>query len=113
MKRILLIAAAFALPGCATLGVPTTENVSVVGDQVVLRSGQALIIAHNGYQSAAAIAELAVKSGQLSNEQLLKLRELNNEALRRLEQAQAGRDVAANAAGIMELTVQILAIARR
>lgn len=77
MKKLFLIAAALALPGCAA-ALPTVIDTVVslakpaeaVGDKVVLEGTRGLVVAHNGYQAAAALAAAAVRSDKLNPSQV-------------------------------------------
>lgn len=108
MKRILLpllLSISLAATGCQTTS--ESEPIVATGQNVIVRSAQALIVAHNAYQGATAAAELAVKSGRLTDDQLIRLKALNDKALGLLAQADAGRDVALNAAQVMGVVAQI------
>lgn len=124
MKRFLIAAAAsLSLSGCtpalmlaaetagsviaANTAAPTTDN------RVIVAGTQGLIVAHNAYQGAAAVAEAAVRAGLVTGDKLNQLEKLNNEAKYYLDQADRGKDVAANVARVFNLIPQIRALAGR
>lgn len=80
---------------------------SSVGDVVVMRATQGLIVANNGYQGAAAVAELYVRSGHATPAQLARIRALNDRAIFLLEHGQTGLSVAQRAAEVMNIVAEL------
>jgi hypothetical protein len=77
MKKLLIIGAALALPGCAAaLPIALDSAVSIlkpaapIGDKVVLEGTRGLIIAHNGYQAAARLAAAFIRSDRATPAQV-------------------------------------------
>lgn len=76
MKKFLAIAACLSLTSCAAalpaIGTLVTSALpaKAVGDTVVLEGTRGLILAHNGYQAALALATAAVKSNRLTPAQV-------------------------------------------
>jgi hypothetical protein len=75
--RTLLIASALALSGCAAVAPTVIDTIvslakpaEAVGDKVVLEGTRGLVIAHNGYQAALALASAAVRSDKLNPSQV-------------------------------------------
>lgn len=113
MKKVLIIAAAFALPACAAVPLALDTAVSIlkpaapVGDKVVLESTRGLVLAHNAYQAAATTAALAVRSGRLSPAQVDAIEKANNDALDLLNGADATLSTAERVAAILNVTNEI------
>lgn len=119
MKRLVLIAAAFALPACTSTGssgagnpnnpppINTDRQAFATADRVMVPTGKALIVAHNAYQAAAAAATLAVQSGVITGDNLTRLEALNNRARYLLSQADAGYNVGQNAAEVINIVTDI------
>ena len=112
MKKVLIIAAAFALPGCAGMAALDTavsilKPAAPVGDKVVLEGTRGLVLAHNAYQAAAAAAAAAVRSGRLSPSQVDRVEAANAKALGLLNGADATLTTAQRVAGILNATNEI------
>lgn len=86
--------------------VPTSAASPVV-DGVVMRGTQGLIVANNAYQSAAAIAEVYVRSGRATPAQLTRIRTLNNRAIVLLEGGATGLNVAQRAAEVLNIVSEL------
>jgi hypothetical protein len=113
MKKILLIAAAFALPGCAALtamdaAVSILKPADAVGDKVILEGTRGLVLAHNAYQAAAATASAAVRSGRLSPAQVDKIEAANAKALEMLNSAEGTLSTTERVAAILNATNDII-----
>lgn len=111
MKRLFILPAALALANCS-VALPTaistiTEAVAVNQDKVAVPATQALIVAHNAYQGAAAAATLAVESGMFPKDKLDQLSAWNNWGKAALDRADQGIDVATNAAMAMNAVAAI------
>jgi hypothetical protein len=114
MKKLLIIAAALALPGCAAaLPVALDTLVSIakpadaVGDKVVLEGTRGLILAHNAYQGAAMAATAAVKTGRLSSQQLDAIEAANTKALALLNDGNTALSTAERVAGVLNAANEI------
>lgn len=114
MKKFLIIAAAFALPGCAAaLPVALDTLVSIAkpaeaaGDKVVLEGTRGLILAHNAYQGVAQLATAAVKTGRLSSQQLDAIESANTRALALLNGADTTLSTAERVAGVLNAANEI------
>lgn len=78
-----------------------------VGEQVVMRGTQGLIVAHNAYQTAAAVATAYVRSGQATPAQLARIRSLNDRAIALLETGGTGLSVAQRAAEVLNIVAEL------
>ena len=122
MKRLLFIPlASLALAGCGPLAAigsvaSITEAIAVNKDKVLVPATQALIVAHNAYQGAAAAATGAVTAcSAVPNiapcvalkARLPQIEALNTRAVSLLAKADAGQDVAANAAEVMNIVATL------
>lgn len=119
MKRLAILIVAPLLANCAAI--PTaisaigglTQAVSVNQDKVLVPATQALIIAHNAYQSAAAAATAAITAGLVPKEKLPQIAALDNRAKALLDQADAGQNVAQNVAEVMNIISTMKSLAGR
>lgn len=111
MKKFLLVPACLALANCAAIPALLTQAVSV-GQTVQVPATQALIVAHNAYQAAAEAATTTINTcvavnfaGPCSSlkARLPQVKALSDKAVELLNEADAGRDVAANAAEVMNI----------
>ena len=126
MKRLLIIPAALALANCAAI--PTaistigglSQAVSVNQDKVLIPATQALIVAHNAYQGAAAAAtgaiNLCTKTPQLAPcvsllRKIDQIGALSDRAKALLDEADRGHNVAANAAEVMNIVTSMKSLA--
>lgn len=91
---------AVAVPAAAT-------GRATVGDQVVLRGTQGLIVAHNAYQTAAAVATGYVRSGRATPAQLTRIRQLNDRAHSLLQTGGTGLSVAQRAAEVLNIVAEL------
>lgn len=125
MLAPLILAASLILSACALIGAgqalatavqavagtPASEasghTARPVGDTVVLRGTQGLIVAHNAYQTAAAVARVYVQSGFASPAQLNRIEALNNRAIQLLEVGDRGLSVAQRAAEVMNIVAEL------
>lgn len=109
LAPVLLSASACqTLPTFAPVTVPTTvAEATAVSDKVVLGGSQALIVAHNAYQGAAAAAEAAVKAGLIQGENLDRLAILNTRAVTLLQTADSGQSVALRSAEVFNIVAEI------
>lgn len=124
--KFLIIAAAPIMASCAALpaisaGLSVVQAYAANKHKVVVPATQALIIAHNAYQGAAAAAALAIKTCTITPtvgpcpsvmQNLDKLDEYNNLAKSLLDKADAGQDIAANSAGVMNLVSRMHSLLR-
>jgi hypothetical protein len=114
MKK-LIIAAALALSGCAAalpIAVDTfvslAKPAAATGDKVILEGTRGLIIAHNGYQAAAALAAAAVRSDKLNPSQVDMIEKADAEASYYLDGAGKVLPIAERAAGILNAQNNVL-----
>lgn len=112
-RGLMVMLAAAMLPACAavapmlgTIGT-VSDAISSRGNTVLLGGTKGLLMAHNAYQGAAAIATVAVKSGRLSGNQLNSLDRLNDQALAILVGARSARDQAKAAAELFTIVDRI------
>lgn len=122
--------AALLLSGCGVLTAATAVSNIVSGlsqpatatadNRIVVGATQGLIIAHNGYQGAAAIAEGAVRACAAAPTvgpcpkvmaNLDKIAKLSDQAKFLLDQADRGQNVAQNVAEVWNIIPQIRALA--
>ncbi len=115
MKRLLVIPAALALANCAAI--PTvlstvTQAVAVDQNKVLVPATQALLVAHNAYQAAAAAATTAITTCTAVNfvgpcaslkAKLPQIAALSDRAKALLDEADKGQNVAQNAAEVMNI----------
>lgn len=139
MKRIGILAVALSLTACAAVAGATqiisaiqtvaavagrpasTEQTAAVatvphgtvGDAVVMRGTQALLVAHNAYQTAASVAQAWVASGQATPAQLNRIEQLNDRALSLLETGGRGLTIAQRAAEVMNIVAELNLFGRR
>lgn len=130
LRTALAVLAAASLCACAALGaagtiadtisaiatvagrpanaqIEQTATTSTVGDHVVLRGTQGLIVAHNAYQTAAAAATLYVQSGRATPAQLARIRTLNDRALFLLDTGGTGLSLAQRAAEVLNIVAEL------
>jgi hypothetical protein len=129
--RLLLIAPMLALAACAAVGAmtsighvidavatvagqpanPTANQTAVAtttaGGTVIMHGTQGLIVANNGYQAAAAIAEAYVRAGHATPAQLARIRMLNDRAIVLLEGGATGLTVAQRAAEVLNIVAEL------
>lgn len=120
MKRLVLIAAAFALPlgGCAAIapailsGIVSASNpAEAVGDKVLLEGTRALVLAHNAYQGATAVVTPLVRQDVFNATQLDMIETLSNQAVALLEGADGTLSEAERASGVFTIASQLNSIA--
>lgn len=115
MRALLIVLAApllLATSSCAAVSaigsIPAAiETVSNVGNTVQIRGIQALIVAEETYQGVNRVAKVAVQSGRLNREQLLRVQALNNQILGIFEKAKTVADEDSKA----KLAAQALSLA--
>jgi hypothetical protein len=114
MKK-LIIAAALALSGCAAalpIAVDTfvslAKPAAATGDKVILEGTRGLIIAHNGYQAAAALATAAINSDKLNPSQVDMIEKANQQAFYYLNGAGKALPIAERAAALLNAQNNIL-----
>jgi hypothetical protein len=78
-----------------------------VGDVVVMRGTQGLIVANNAYQGSAAVAEAYVRTGRATPAQLARIRVLSDRALLLLERGEGGLTVAQRAAEVLNIVAEL------
>lgn len=88
-----------------TAAVVSTKG--TVGDSVVMRGTQGLIVANNAYQAAAGIAEAYVRSGHATPAQLARIRALNDRAISLLEYGGTGLSIAQRAAEVLNIVAEL------
>ena len=118
MKRFLLAPlAALSLTACGPMAVVSgigtiSEAIAVNKDKVLVPATQALVVAHNAYQAAAGAAAGAITACSAAptfgpcpalKAKLPQIEALNARAVMLLAKADAGQDVAANAAEVMNI----------
>lgn len=110
MKKLflLLIPLSLATSSCTALGAAGAvlgvgDGISASSDKVVLQGTKALAIAADAYAGAASSAAVVVRGGHLSNAQVTKLRELNDKALKLINQADTGLSYAQRAAQVYSI----------
>lgn len=125
MRRLLIIPAALALANCAAIPAaigPITQAIAVNKDKVLVPATQALIVAHNAYQGAALTAAAALNACNLTpnlspcvalKARVPQIEALSNRAVALLAQADAGQNVAANAAEVMNIVSTLKSLAGR
>lgn len=119
MKRFLILCAAPLLANCAAIpaAVSIAQAVATSTNKVEVPATQALIVAHNAYQGAAAVATAAVNAcndvswagsacGALKPK-LPQIAALDNAAVAKLDLADQGIDVAENSAAVMNIVSSI------
>jgi hypothetical protein len=126
MKRFLLAPlVALSLSGCGALAVANavataTEAVAINKDKVLVPATQGLIVAHNAYQGASATAAGVISGCSIVpntspcvalKARLPQIEALNNRAVTLLGQADAGQNVAANAAEVMNIVSTLKSLA--
>lgn len=112
MKRLFIIPAALALANCAALPALSTiggltQAITVNQDKVLVPATQALIVAHNAYQGAAAAATVAINSGLVPKDKLPQIAALSDRAKALLDEADRGQNVAQNAAEVLNIVNSI------
>lgn len=113
VKRTLyVVLVSLSLSSCAVL--PALSIASSIVEataptihKVEVPATQALIIAHNAYQGAAAAATAAVRSGVVKGDKLELLAQYDNTIKGLLDKADAGQNVAMNAASAMNFITKI------
>lgn len=127
MKKLLIIGAAFALPGCAALPAISaigslTQAVTAGSDKVLVPATQALIVAHNAYQGAAALATSAITACTITPSvpgcvslkgKLPQIGALSDRAKHLLDEADRGQNVAQNAAEVMNIVATMQSFSGR
>jgi hypothetical protein len=115
MKKLPIILAALALPGCAAALPAAIDTIvslarpaEAVGDKVVLEGTRGLIIAHNGYQAAAALAAAAVRSDKLNPSQVDMIEKADAEVARVMSGAGATLSAAERTAAILNAQNNVL-----
>lgn len=91
---------AVAVPAAAT-------GNATVGDQVIMRGTQGLIVANNAYQAAAAVATSYVKSGRATPAQLARIKTLNDRAFALLQTGGTGLSMAQRAAEVLNIVAEL------
>jgi hypothetical protein len=116
MRKILIVAAALTLPACAALApIALDTAVSIlkpaegVGDKVVLEGTRALILAHNGYQAAAASAAAFIRSDRATPAQVDAIEAADKQVYYYLDGAGRALPIAERAAGIFNAQNRVLA----
>lgn len=112
MRKLIITFAALALPACAALttAATVTQAIATNRNTVEVPAVQALIVANNAYQGAAALAEVAVKSGKLTPDQLATVSRLNDQAIAILETAETATNQAEKAAELMNVVNSLNAV---
>lgn len=126
MKRFLLVPlAAISLSGCAAISAvgtvaSITQAIVVNKDKVLVPATQGLIVAHNAYQGAAAAAEAAITACSATPNfapckallgRVDQIGALSDLAKMRLDQADAGQNVAQNVADVMNIVATLKSLA--
>lgn len=114
LAPLLMLTSSCAAVGALSAAGPIVETVtnviSAVGNKVEIRGTQALIIAEEFYQPINRLALTAVRSGQLTREQLLWLQATNRDITSALERGKRASDEgvkATIAAEVMQKAFQI------
>jgi len=111
MKRLLVIASVALLSACQTTALTDTAPAIAVGENVLVLGTNALADAADAYTIVANSAAVAIRSGALNNDQLVKVRDLNNRALALLNGANTGLTTAQRAAELTAIVGQLRSIA--
>lgn len=123
MKKLLILPAALALANCSALPVAIgglTQAVTVNQDKVLIPATQALIVAHNAYQGAAALATAAITTCTATNfagpcadlkGKLPQIAALSDRAKALLDEADRGQNVAQNAAEVLNIVTSLKSFA--
>ena len=122
LRRLLILpalAAAALVSACATTapdwnaGEPPPSIVDVAVETVTVPATQALIVAHNAYQGAAAAVTVYAQSGAMTPSQAERLTVLNDRAIALLDSAGNTLTVAQRAAGVFDVVAEINSIIGR
>lgn len=87
--------------------VPATSDAPTLGDRVILRGTQGLIVANNAYQTAAALSEAYIRSGRSTAAQRTRIAELNDRAIALLEGGATGLSIAQRAAEVLNIVAEL------
>lgn len=130
-KRLMMIAAAMSLASCAAVsaglaladavqqvaGTPASEarghTASAIGETVQLKGTQAMILANNAYQIAAAGAAVYVRSPAATEENVNRIERLNLRATQLLTVGDRGLTLAQRAAEVMNIVAELNLFGRR
>lgn len=120
MKKISILLAAAALSGCAAMSAISAASsvvselspaASAGADRVVLEGTRGLVLANNAYQGASAALVPLVNSGKLTREQLLRIRDIDNQVYGLLTKADSGLTEAQRVAKALNLVDELNRIA--
>lgn len=110
MKKFVLLLGVLALASCGVDTVTGGNNISFSGDKVVLEGTQDLTIASDAYVGVTALVEVGVRHHAFSQEQLVQIKNLNNQALALLQGADKSLSVAQRSAGVLSIVAQLHSI---
>lgn len=113
IQSVAAVAGRPAAPALDQTAAVVPASNATVGDRIILRASQALLVAHNGYQTAAAVAEAYVRAGQSTPAQRARIRVLNDRALALLDLTQGGLTVAQRAAEVLNIVAELNAFGGR
>lgn len=107
IQAVASVAGRPASPAANQTAAVVSERDPTIGDKVIMRGTQGLIVANNAYQSAAAIAEAYVRSGLATPAQLQRIRQLNDRAIVLLERGGQGLSLAQRAAEVLNIVAEL------
>jgi hypothetical protein len=116
MKKISIALAAVALSGCAAMSAISAASsvvsalspaASAGADRVVLEGTRGLVLANNAYQGASAALVPLINNGKLTRDQLLRVRDIDNQVYGLLTKADSGLTEAQRVAKALNLVDEL------